>query len=91
MSKVKTHVKKGDLVEVITGAHKGATGRILQILPKKNQVLIEGVRLIKRHLRKTADSPSGSISEREGPLHISNVKLVEKADAEEKKSKKKAA
>lgn len=90
MSKVKTHVKKGDLVEVITGAHKGATGRILQILPKKNQVLIEGVRLIKRHLRKTAENQTGSISEREGPLHISNVKLVEKADTEEKKSKKKA-
>lgn len=78
MSKIKTHVNKGDRVEVITGAHKGAQGTILQILPKKNQVLIEGVRLIKKAIRPTQERPQGGIIEKEGPLHISNVKLVEK-------------
>lgn len=78
MSKIKTHVNKGDRVEVITGAHKGAQGTILQVLPKKNQVLIEGVRLIKKTVRPTQERPQGGIIEKEGPLHISNVKLVEK-------------
>ncbi len=78
MSKIKTHVNKGDRVEVITGAHKGAQGTILQVLPKKNQVLIEGVRLIKKTIRPTQERPQGGIIEKEGPLHISNVKLVEK-------------
>ncbi|MDQ3197984.1 MAG: 50S ribosomal protein L24 [Chthoniobacterales bacterium] len=88
MNRVKHHVKKGDNVEVISGNFRGSTGKILQVLPKKNRVLIEGVRLIKRHLRKSQDNPSGSISEREGPIHISNVKLVEAASKETKKKGK---
>jgi large subunit ribosomal protein L24 len=74
----KFHVKKGDQVEVIAGNHKGATGKILQVLPKKSQVLIEGVRLIKKHTRKSQDRPQGAIIEREGPIQVSNVKVVEK-------------
>jgi large subunit ribosomal protein L24 len=84
-------VKKGDHVEVISGNFRGSTGKILQVLPKKNRVLIEGVRLIKKHLRKSQDNPSGSIAEREGPIHISNVKLVERTEKEKKKGKTKAA
>jgi large subunit ribosomal protein L24 len=87
MNRIKHHVKKGDNVEVISGNFRGSSGKILQVLPKKNRVLIEGVRLIKKHLRKSQDNPSGSIAEREGPIHISNVKLVERS---EKKSKTKA-
>ncbi len=78
MSKTKNHVNKGDRVEVITGAHKGAQGTILQVLPKKNQVLIEGVRMIKKTMRPSQERQQGGIIEKEGPLHISNVKLVEK-------------
>ncbi len=88
MNRIKHHVKKGDNVEVISGNFRGSTGKILQVLPKKNRVLIEGVRLIKRHLRKSQDNPSGSIAEREGPIHISNVKLVERAEKETKKKGK---
>ncbi len=91
MSKQKFHVKKGDQVEVVSGHHKGATGKILQVLAKKNQVVIEGVRFIKKHTRKTQDNPQGAIIEREGPLHISNVKVVEKAEKEGGKSRKKKA
>jgi large subunit ribosomal protein L24 len=72
------HVRKGDTVTVITGNHKGASGKILAVLPKKQQVLIEGVRIIKKHVRKTQENPNGAIVEREGPIHISNVKLLEK-------------
>jgi large subunit ribosomal protein L24 len=90
MNRVKLHVKKGDHVEVISGNFRGSTGKILQVLPKKNRVLIEGVRLIKKHLRKSQDNPSGKIAEREGPIHISNVKLVEREKETKKQSKTKA-
>ena len=71
------HVKKGDEVQVISGNHRGATGKILQVLPKKQQVLIEGARLINKSVRKSQDNPNGAIVTREGPIHISNVKIVE--------------
>jgi large subunit ribosomal protein L24 len=79
------HVKKGDTVQVISGNHKGATGKILAVLPKKSQVLIEGVRIIKKHTKKSQENPTGAIIEREGPLHISNVKLLEEREAKAKK------
>ena len=91
MSKAKFHVKRGDTVQVISGNHRGSSGRILQVLPEKAQVIIEGVRLIKKHQRKTQDNPNGAIIEREGPIHISNVKIVERANSEKEKAKKKAA
>jgi large subunit ribosomal protein L24 len=90
MSRPQFHVRRGDIVQVISGNHKGASGKILQIIAGKNQVIIEGVRMIKKHQRKTQDQPNGAIIEREGPLHISNVKLVEKA-ASDKPAKKKVA
>ncbi|MBV8142242.1 MAG: 50S ribosomal protein L24 [Verrucomicrobia bacterium] len=77
MSKQRFHVKKGDEVKVISGNHQGASGKVLAVLPKKEQVLIEGVRLIKKTQRKSQDNPNGAIITREGPIHISNVKLIE--------------
>src|SRR5436189_5513937 len=88
MNRIKFHVKKGDNVEVVSGNFRGSSGKILQVLPKKQRVLIEGVRIIKKHLRKSQDNPSGKIAEREGPIHISKVKLIER---EKKTEKKKAA
>jgi large subunit ribosomal protein L24 len=78
MSRIKTHVSRGDFVEVISGNHRGTTGTVRQVLAAKGQVLVEGVRMIKKHTKKTQENPAGSIIEKEGPLHISNVKLVEK-------------
>jgi large subunit ribosomal protein L24 len=89
MNRVKHHVKKGDQVEVIAGNFRGSTGKILQVLPQKNRVVIEGVRVIKKHLRKSQDNPSGKIAELEGPIHISNVRLLERERETKKKSKKK--
>lgn len=74
--RIKTHVKKNDEVKVITGNHRGEAGRVLQVFPEKSQVIVEGVRIIKKHARKSQDRPEGGIIEREGPIHISNVKLV---------------
>jgi large subunit ribosomal protein L24 len=84
MNRIKFHVKKGDNVEVISGNFRGSSGKILQVLPRKQRVLIEGVRIIKKHLRKSQDNPSGKIAEREGPIHISNVRLVEKEGKKDK-------
>jgi large subunit ribosomal protein L24 len=84
MSKSKFHVRRGDTVTVISGNHRGSSGKILQVLPAKSQVIIEGVRMIKKHQRKSQDQPNGAIIEREGPIHISNVKLVERGAAETK-------
>jgi large subunit ribosomal protein L24 len=87
MSRLKFHVKKGDEVEVISGNHRGASGKVLQVLPKKQQVLIEGVRLIKKNVRKSQDHPNGAIITREGPIHTSNVKLVEVRNSKTSKKK----
>ena len=92
MSQIKTHVRKGDLVEVIAGAAKGAQGTVLEVQPSKGRVLIEGVRMIKKAVRPSQKSPEGGIVEKEGPIHISNVKLAEapkKAEAKKKVAKKK--
>jgi large subunit ribosomal protein L24 len=89
MSRMKFHVKKGDEVEVISGNFKGSSGKILEVLPAKQRVLVEGVRIIKKHLRKSEDNPQGKIAEREGPIHISNVKLVEKKTETKTKTKPK--
>tara|TARA_R110002096_G_scaffold4501_6_gene21082 strand:- start:15820 stop:16062 length:243 start_codon:yes stop_codon:yes gene_type:complete len=75
-NRIKTHVKKGDQVEVIAGNHKGSSGAVLQVFPAKKQVIVEGVRMIKKHAKRTQDRPDGGIIEREGPIHISNVKLA---------------
>jgi len=89
MSRPKFHVHRGDTVQVISGNHRGATGKILEVKAAKKQVIIEGVRMIKKHQRKSQDQPNGAIIEREGSIHISNVKVVEKV-ASEKKPKKAA-
>jgi large subunit ribosomal protein L24 len=78
MNRLKCHVKKGDHVEVVSGNFRGSSGKILAVYPHRQRVLVEGVRIIKKHLRKSQDNPSGKIAEREGPIHISNVKLIER-------------
>jgi large subunit ribosomal protein L24 len=92
MNRIKLHVRKGDNVEVISGNFRGSSGKVLEVSQKKQRVLIEGVRIIKRHLRKSQDNPQGKIAEREGPIHISNVKVLERGERDGKgKETKKAA
>jgi large subunit ribosomal protein L24 len=91
MNRVKCHVKKGDHVEVISGNFRGSSGKILAVLPHKQRVFVEGVRIIKKHLRKSQDNPTGKIAEREGPIHISNVKLIERAGKPVKEKKRETA
>ncbi len=80
------HVKRGDVVEVTAGNHKGSTGKVLEVIRTKSQVLVEGVRMIKKTHKKSQDQPNGAILEQEGPIHISNVKLTEKGETNKKKA-----
>jgi len=67
------HIKKNLTVEIISGAHKGATGRILRVIPKKNLVVVQGVNLAKKHVRPSRKNPQGGRINIEQPIHISNV------------------
>jgi large subunit ribosomal protein L24 len=75
---VRTAIKAGDVVKVISGAHKGAQGRVIEVLPVKQRVRIEDVAMQKRHLspQKSPRHPEGGIIEGPGTVHISNVMLV---------------
>jgi large subunit ribosomal protein L24 len=87
----KFHVKKGDEVVVISGAERGKRGRIIAVLRKKQRVIVEGVKMIKRHQRKSPQYPQGGIIEREGSIHISNVMLASRYDARAAKRAARAA
>ncbi len=75
------HVKKGDEVVVIAGTERGKRGRVISVLGGKERVIVEGIKMIKRHTRKSQQNPQGAIVEREGSIHLSNVMLAEKFDA----------
>jgi large subunit ribosomal protein L24 len=79
------HVKKNDEVVVIAGAEKGKRGRVIAVASKKQRVIVEGLHMIKRHMRKSQQYPNGQIVEREGTLHISNV--MKTADFEARQAK----
>jgi len=75
----KLHVKKGDTVLVISGASKGKKGRVLEVIVKTNRALVEGLNIVKRHTKPNAQHPNGGIIEKEAPIHISNLKVVDNA------------
>lgn len=67
------HIKKGDMVEIIAGDHKGATGRVMRVLPEKNKVVVQGHNVAKKHVRPSRRNPQGGRIDVEQPIHISNV------------------
>lgn len=75
------HVKKNDVVVVLSGTEKGKRGRIIRVNTKKQRVIVEGVKMIKKHMRKSQLRPQGEIVEREGSIHISKVMKAEAYDA----------
>jgi len=72
----KLHVKVDDTVEVTAGTSKGAQGKILSIDRKKDRVIVEGVNMVKKHVKPSASNPQGGIVETAAGIHISNVMLV---------------
>lgn len=73
----KLHVKKGDTVVVLSGKHKGKTGKVLLALPRDQKVIVEGVNLVTKHVKPSASNPQGGIEQREGALHASKVSIVD--------------
>ncbi len=70
------HVKKGMIVKIISGNHRGLEGKILQVFPQKQRVIVEGINFMKKAARPTQENPSGGIVEREASIHISNVMII---------------
>jgi large subunit ribosomal protein L24 len=71
-----SHVKKGDMVQIITGDHKGATGRVLRVMPDENKVVVQGHNIAHKHVRRSQRNPQGGRITVEQPIHISNVLVV---------------
>lgn len=79
----KLNIRKDDMVQIIAGDDRGKKGRVIEVLPKVSKVLVEGVNVVKKHLKPNVskDHPNGGIIEKEMPIHISNVMFVEGANA----------
>jgi large subunit ribosomal protein L24 len=68
-------IKKNDVVMVISGSNQGKTGKVLQVFPVSGRAVVEGVNLVRKHLRKTQERPQGGIADKEAPMALSKVML----------------
>jgi len=75
----KLHIKKGDMVYVISGESKGHQGRVLSVLVKQQRAIVEGANMVSRHTKPNSKNPQGGIIKKEAPIHISNLMLVDPA------------
>ena len=69
-------IKKGDIVHVISGSYSGKEGRVLKVINERNRLIVEGVNMLKKHMRPNQENQQGAIVEKEGSIHVSNVQLV---------------
>jgi large subunit ribosomal protein L24 len=74
---MKLHIKKGDLVKVIAGDHKGQEGKVLRVFPDEKKAVVEGVNMIHKHTKPNAKYTQGGIIEKEAPVHISNLLILD--------------
>ena len=70
-------IKKGDRVVVLAGKDKGRQGSVVRVMPKEERVVVEGLNMVQRHTRPTQGDPQGGIKNKEAPLHVSNVAIVD--------------
>ena len=73
----KFKIKKGDTVKIIAGNDKGKTGKVLRVIPKKDAVIVAGMKIAKKAQKKSEENPEGGFQSKEMPIHISNVAKVE--------------
>ncbi|MCM8567820.1 50S ribosomal protein L24 [Gramella jeungdoensis] len=76
MTKLK--IKSGDTVRVIAGDHKGQEGKVQKVFLDKNKAIVEGINMISKHEKPSASNPQGGIKEKEAPIHVSNLALIDK-------------
>jgi large subunit ribosomal protein L24 len=74
---MKIRIKSGDTVRVIAGDHKGSEGKVLRILRDRNKAIVEGINTVSKHEKPSAQNPQGGIVEKEAPIHISNLSLID--------------
>jgi large subunit ribosomal protein L24 len=72
----KLHIKKGDTVKVIAGDDKGKTGKVLRVIPAENRAVVEGLNIVTKHRKPSAQNTSGKIDKIEAPIHVSNLMVV---------------
>ena len=70
-------IRKGDVVKIISGSYKDKQGRVLKVINSRNRLIVEGINMLKKHMRPDQENPQGSIVEKEGSIHISNVQLID--------------
>jgi len=75
MAKLK--IKTGDNVVVTTGEHKGSEGKVMRVFLEKNKAIVEGVNMVSKHEKPSANNPQGGIAKKEAPIHISNLSLID--------------
>lgn len=73
----KFHIKKGDLVFVNAGVDKGKQGKVLEVLPKEERAIVEGINMVSKHTKPNAANPQGGIIKKEAPIHVSNLNVVD--------------
>lgn len=78
---MKLKIKSGDTVTVVAGDHKGSEGKVMSVDREKNKAIVEGVNVVKKHEKPSAQNPQGGIVEKEAPIHLSNLSLMENGEA----------
>ena len=70
-------IRKGDKVKVMAGKDRGKTGKVIHVYPERSRALVEGVNMVKKHVRKSQQNPNGAVIQKELPIHISNLSLID--------------
>ncbi|MEZ4772187.1 MAG: 50S ribosomal protein L24 [Bacteroidia bacterium] len=73
----KLHIKKGDNVRILSGADRGKEGKVLLVFPKDQKAIVEGIRMVKKHIKPSQQYPNGGIIDQEAPVHISNLMVID--------------
>lgn len=79
---MKLKIKTGDNVRIIAGDHKGSEGKVIEIDKQKKKALVEGINMVSKHEKPSAKNPQGGIVQKEAPIHISNLSLIDSKSGE---------
>lgn len=82
MANKKLHLKRGDTVQVIAGNSKGKKGQVLEVLAAKSRAIVEGVNIVTKHIKPSAEKPEGGIEKTEASIHISNLMMIDPSSGE---------
>lgn len=85
----KLHIRKGDKVKILSGNDKGKEGNVLEMIPEKRKAVVEGINIVTKHVKPSANKPEGGIEKTEAPIHISNLMLIDPASGEATKTGRK--